>query len=51
MDIQIGLTDLGCIGPSFSRVHGRNWRRYSWLDFALSSLPCGPQVEASQKGN
>ena len=27
-----------------------DWRGYLWLDYDLSSLPCGPQAEASQKG-
>jgi hypothetical protein len=27
-----------------------NWRGYLWLDYDLSSLPCGKQAEASQKG-
>ncbi|MCS7016734.1 MAG: hypothetical protein NZM42_11535 [Gemmatales bacterium] len=41
---------LECIWRPFSRVHGRDWRRYLWLDFDLSGLPCGPRAEASQKG-
>jgi hypothetical protein len=28
----------------------RDWRKYLWLDFDLSGLPCGAQAEASQKG-
>jgi hypothetical protein len=28
----------------------RDWRRFLWLDFDLSGLPCGAQAEASQKG-
>lgn len=43
-------TGLGHIWRPFSRVHTRDWRRYLWLDFDLSGLPCGPQAEASQKG-
>ena len=33
-----------------SRVIGRDWRSYLWLDFDLSGLPCGPLAQASQKG-
>lgn len=43
-------TGLGHIWRPFSRVRTRDWRRYLWLDFDLSGLPCGPQAEASQKG-
>jgi hypothetical protein len=34
----------------FSRVMTRDWRKYLWLDFDLTGLPCGAQAEASQKG-
>jgi hypothetical protein len=34
----------------FSRVMTRDWRKYIWLDFDLTGLPCGAQAEASQKG-
>ena len=27
-----------------------NWRGYLWLDYDLSSLPCGKQAEANNKG-
>jgi len=43
-------TSLGQIWQPLSRVRTRDWRRYLWLDFDLSGLPCGPQAEASQKG-
>jgi hypothetical protein len=33
-----------------SQIPNRNWRGYLWVDFDLSSLPCGPQAEKSQKG-
>jgi hypothetical protein len=33
-----------------SRVIGRDWRSYLWLDFDLTGLPCGPLAQASQKG-
>lgn len=38
------------IWHSFSRVMTRDWRKYLWLDFDLSGLPCGALAEASQKG-
>lgn len=43
-------TSLGQVWQPLSRVRPRDWRRYLWLDFDLSGLPCGPQAEASQKG-
>jgi hypothetical protein len=33
-----------------SRVMKRDWRKYLWLDFDLTGLPCGAMAEASQKG-
>jgi hypothetical protein len=33
-----------------SQMKGRDWRRYLWLDFDLSGLPCSSSAEASQKG-
>ena len=33
-----------------SQIPNHNWRGYLWIDFDLSSLPCGPQAEKSQKG-
>ena len=41
---------IGQIWRPFSRVMNRDWRKYLWLDFDLSGLPCGAQAEASQKG-
>lgn len=38
------------IWRSCSQVRQHDWRRYLWLDFDLSGLPCGPQAQASQKG-
>lgn len=28
----------------------RDWRRFLWLDYDLSGLPCGKQAEKSEKG-
>ena len=33
-----------------SQIPYHNWRGYLWIDYDLSSLPCGPQAEKSQKG-
>jgi hypothetical protein len=33
-----------------SRLSDHDWRRYLWLDFDLSGLPCGPLAQESQKG-
>ncbi len=35
---------------SHSQIPAHNWHGYLWLDYDLSSLPCGPQAEAAQKG-
>ena len=43
-------SSIGQIWRPFSRVMNRDWRKYLWLDFDLSGLPCGAQAEASQKG-
>lgn len=40
----------GQIWRSLSQVMARDWRKYLWLDFDLSGLPCGPKAESSQKG-
>ena len=38
------------IWRSHSKIMDHNWRGYLWLDYDLSSLPCGPQAEEAQKG-
>lgn len=38
------------IGRRLSRVPGHDWRRFLWLDFDLTGLPCSKRAEASQKG-
>lgn len=49
---QIGILreSITQIWRNHSRVIGRDWRSYLWLDFDLSGLPCGPLAQASQKG-
>lgn len=38
------------IWRTHSQILSHNWRGYLWIDYDLSSLPCGPQAEKSQKG-
>jgi len=38
------------IWRAHSQIAHHNWRGYLWIDYDLSSLPCGPQAEKSQKG-
>jgi hypothetical protein len=33
-----------------SQVMQRDWRKFLWLDFDLSALPCGPLAEKAMKG-
>ena len=35
---------------SESQIRKRDWRKYLWLDFDLSGLPCSAQAEKSIKG-
>jgi hypothetical protein len=38
------------IKRKISRIPGHDWRRFPWLDFDLSSLPCSKRAQSSQKG-
>jgi hypothetical protein len=38
------------IRQHYGQTSQHDWRKYLWLDFDLSGLPCGPQAEESQKG-
>lgn len=38
------------IGRPISHVRARDWRKFLWLDFDLSALPCGPTAQESLKG-
>lgn len=38
------------IRQQYGQTSQHDWRKYLWLDFDLSGLPCGPQAEESQKG-
>ena len=33
-----------------SQVMARDWRKYLWLDYDLSALPCGSRAESALKG-
>jgi len=38
------------IWKSQSQVTQRDWRKFLWLDFDLSALPCGRMAEKAMKG-
>jgi hypothetical protein len=38
------------IWKSQSQVMHRDWRKFLWLDYDLSALPCGPTAEKAMKG-
>lgn len=38
------------IWHTHSQIRQHNWHGYLWLDYDLSSLPCGPLAEEAQKG-
>jgi len=43
-------TSTGKICHFISQVRVRDWRKFLWLDFDLSGLPCGPTAQQSLKG-
>lgn len=45
--LRQATTQIWC---SDSKIKNHNWHGYLWLDYDLSSLPCGPQAEEAQKG-
>lgn len=51
---QKQIEELRSIITEIRKANGQtsqhDWRGYLWLDYDLSSLPCGKQAEASQKG-
>jgi hypothetical protein len=49
-NIESLRTSSGQIGKPISQVRARDWRKFLWLDFDLSALPCGPTAQESQKG-
>lgn len=48
IDVLREKTDA--IKHKISRIPSHDWRRFLWLDFDLSGLPCSKRAEASQKG-
>ena len=48
IDVLQEKTDA--IKRKISRIPNHDWRRFLWLDFDLSGLPCSKRAEASQKG-
>lgn len=43
-------THTAQIWKSQSQVMHRDWRKFLWLDYDLSALPCGPMAEKAMKG-
>ena len=43
-------TQSAKVWKSRSCVMVRDWRKYLWLDFDLSALPCGSKAESALKG-
>lgn len=43
-------TNTAQIWKSQSQVMHRDWRKFLWLDYDLSALPCGPMAEKAMKG-
>jgi len=43
-------TSTAQIWKSHSQVMPRDWRKFLWLDYDLSALPCGPLAEKAMKG-
>jgi len=48
IDVLREKTDA--IKRKISQIPSHDWRRFLWLDFDLSGLPCSKRAEASQKG-
>jgi len=43
-------TSTGQIWKPISQVMAQDWRKFLWLDFDLSGLPCGQQAQESLRG-
>lgn len=43
-------SSIAKIWKPISQVHHRDWRKFLWLDYDLTALPCGRLAEESQKG-
>lgn len=49
-NIESLRASIGGISKNIGQVAGRDWRKFLWLDFDLSGLPCGPTAQESLKG-
>jgi hypothetical protein len=49
-NIECLRASIGGIGKVIGQVAARDWRKFLWLDFDLSGLPCGPKAQESLKG-
>jgi hypothetical protein len=49
-NIESLRTSTGQIGQQVGQVRKRDWRKFLWLDFDLSALPCGRKAQEAQKG-
>jgi hypothetical protein len=49
-NIECLRASLGRIDQVIGQIATRDWRKFLWLDFDLSGLPCGPTAQESLKG-
>jgi hypothetical protein len=49
-NIESLRTSIEGINKKMGQVASRDWRKFLWLDFDLSGLPCGPTAQESLKG-
>lgn len=49
-NIESLRASIGGITQGIGPVATRDWRKFLWLDFDLSGLPCGPTAQESLKG-
>jgi len=49
-NIESLRASIGGIGKVVGQIAARDWRKFLWLDFDLSGLPCGPTAQESLKG-
>jgi hypothetical protein len=49
-NIESLRASIGGIDKVIGQVATRDWRKFLWLDFDLSGLPCGPLAQESLKG-
>jgi len=50
MNIDQLRTATGQIWKMYGETTTHDWRRFLWLDYDLSGLPCSQQAEGSKKG-